>query len=325
MNTRSTSPGMAAIKRGSLAVGLTAILSTTAMAQTIGVTIAEFNDNFLTLLRNGMSDHAREQGVELLVEDAQRDIGKQLSQIQNFIAGGADAIIVNAVDTDATVAMTQAAEAANVPLVYVNYEPVNVDTLPENQAFVASDEKESGTLQTREVCRLLEEQGKQDGAKVLVLMGELSSYTSRQRTQDIHDVIATEECSFMTIVEEQSANWQRSQALDVMTNWLSGGIEFDAVIANNDEMAVGAIQAMQAAGISMTEKVVAGIDATQDALAAMKAGDLDVTVFQDAKGQGKGAIEAALELAKGEPVEQKVYIPFQLVTPANMDQFIALN
>ena len=80
-----------------------------------------------------------------------------------------------------------------------------------------------------------------------------------------------------------------------MTNWLTAGIEFDAVISNNDEMAIGAIQALKAAGVDMDEVIVAGVDATQDALAAMKAGDLDVTVFQNAAGQGKGAVDAALE------------------------------
>ena len=316
-------PRKRALTACALALGAT-LLGGAASAQTIGVTIAEFNDTFLTLLRNGMSDYAKARGVELVLEDAQRDIGKQLSQIQNFAASGVQGIIVNAVDTDATVAMTQAAEDAGIPLVYVNYQPVNIDSLPANQAFVASDERESGTLEAREVCRLLKEQGKGEGARVLVLMGELSSYTSRQRTQDIHDVIATPECAFMTIVEEQTANWQRAQALDVMTNWLSGGIEFDAVIANNDEMAIGAIQAMNAAGVSK-DKVVAGIDATQDGLAAMAAGDLDATVFQDAKGQGEGAIATVLKLIKGEPVEQKVYIPFELVTPATMEKYRALN
>ena len=88
-------------------------------------------------------------------------------------------------------------------------------------------------------------------------------------------------------------------------------------------MAIGAIQAMKAAGMSMDEVIVGGVDATQDALAAMEAGDLDVTVFQNAAGQGKGAVDAALKLAQGEAVEQKVYIPFQLVTPANLAEFQA--
>ncbi len=110
-----------------------------------------------------------------------------------------------------------------------------------------------------------------------------------------------------------------------MTNWLSAGVAFDGVLSNNDEMAIGAIQAMKAAGISMEEVIVTGVDATQAALVAMQAGDLDVTVFQDAHGQGAGALDAALKLARGESVEKKVYIPFQLVTPANIGDFLAKN
>ncbi|WP_048645891.1 sugar ABC transporter substrate-binding protein [Nitratireductor soli] len=314
------------MKKLMMGVALSALMTGSAMAEKVGVSMALFDDNFLTVLRNGMIDYAGTlEGVELQVEDAQNDVGKQLNQIQNFIASGVDAVIVNPVDTDATVAMTKAAADAGVPLVFVNREPVNVDDLPDNQAFVASDERESGTLETQEICRLLKEKGKGDGAKIIVMMGELSNQAARQRTQDVHDVIATEACSFMEIVEEQTANWQRTEATDLMTNWLSAGLEFDALVSNNDEMAIGAIQAMKAANVSMEDVLVGGIDATQDALAAMAAGDLDVTVFQDAAGQGKGALDAALKLAKGEDVDQKVYIPFQLVTPANLADFTTKN
>lgn len=269
-----------------------------------------------------MQDYAGQQdGVTLQVEDAQNDVGRQLNQIQNFVASGVDAIIVNPVDTDATIAMSNLARDAGIPLVYVNRQPVNLDDLPEGQAFVASDEKESGTLQTQEICRLLEEQGKGEGANAVVMMGELSNQAARMRTQDIKDVIATDECGFITIVEEQTAMWSRTQGTDLMTNWLSAGVQFDAVISNNDEMAIGAIQALKTAGVSMDDVIVGGIDATADALAAMAAGDLDVTVFQNAAGQGQGAVDAALKLARGEAVESKVYVPFELVTPANLADY----
>ena len=111
-----------------LAVGIAG----TASAENIGVSMALFDDNFLTVLRNGMQDHANGlEGVTLQIEDAQNDVGKQLNQIQNFVASGVDAIIVNPVDTDATVAMSQAAADAGIPLVYVNRQPVNLDSLPE--------------------------------------------------------------------------------------------------------------------------------------------------------------------------------------------------
>jgi inositol transport system substrate-binding protein len=309
------------MKKFILGSALAVMMSTAAQAETIGVTMAQFDDNFLTVLRNGMSDYAKTlDGVELQIEDAQNDVAKQQSQIQNFIASGVSAIIVNPVDTDATAAMSKAASEAGIALVYVNREPANVNELPEKQAFVASNEQESGTLETKEVCRLLNGKG-----KVVVMMGELSNQAARMRTQDVKDVIATDACKGLEIVEEQTANWSRTQGSDLMTNWLSAGLEFDAVISNNDEMAIGAIQALKAAGRSMDSVVVAGVDATQDALAAMAAGDLDVTVFQDAAGQGKGSVDAALKLAKGEKVETKVYIPFQLVTPANIADFQSKN
>ena len=314
-------------KKMLLAASLTAtLMGTVASAENIGVSMALFDDNFLTVLRNGLIEQADAMdGVDIQVEDAQNDVAKQLDQINNFIASGVDAIIVNPVDTSATQAMSDAAAAAGVPLVYVNREPVNVDTLPDNQAFVASDERESGTLETKEVCRLLSEAGKTE-ANIYVMMGELSNQAAVQRTADIHDVMASGECGVtLNILQEQTANWSRDEAQDLMTNWLSTGEPFDAVISNNDEMAIGAIQAMKAAGISMADVIVGGVDATQDALAAMQAGDLDATVFQDAAGQGAGALDAALKLSKGEAVDTKVYIPFQLVTPANIDQFLSKN
>ncbi|MBD9496921.1 sugar ABC transporter substrate-binding protein [Ensifer sp. ENS01] len=309
------------MKKFVLSTALAVMMSTAAHAETIGVSMALFDDNFLTVLRNGMSDYAKTlDGVELQIEDAQNDVSKQQSQIQNFIAAGVTAIIVNPVDTDATAAMSKIAADAGIPLVYVNREPVNVDTLPEKQAFVASNEQESGTLQTQEICKMLGGKG-----KAVVMMGELSNQAARMRTKDIHDVLATDQCKGIEIVEEQTANWSRTQGSDLLTNWLSAGLEFDAVISNNDEMAIGAIQALKAAGRSMDSVVIGGIDATQDALAAMAAGDLDVTVFQNAAGQGKGSVDAALKLAKGEPVDKKVYIPFELVTKDNLDKYQAKN
>ncbi|WP_233712986.1 sugar ABC transporter substrate-binding protein [Amaricoccus solimangrovi] len=283
--------------------------------------MAAFDDSFLTVLRNGMIDYAKEKGdVTLQMEDAQNDVQRQLSQVQNFIALGVDAIIVNAVDTDGTQALTQLAEDAKIPLVYVNRQPVNVDELPSDQAFVASDEVESGTLQTKEVCRLLGGKG-----KVAVIVGELSNQAARQRTQDVHDVIGTGECKGMEIAAEQSANWTRIEAYDLMTNWLSNGLQVDAIIANGDESAIGAIQAIRAAGQDPQPLVIAGINATKEALVSMKEGDLDVTVFQDAFGQGNTAIDVALRLIDGEPVEQKTYVPFELVTPENMREYETRN
>jgi len=300
-----------------------ALLSSPTYAETIGVSIANFDDNGLTIMRNGMTTHLETlEGVELQMEDAQEDVAKQLDQINNFIASGVDAIIVNAVDTDATEAMSNAAASAGIPMVYVNRQPINMDTLPDGQAFVASNEIESGTLAAFRMCQDLRAAGKSGGASAYMLMGRLSNQAAVQRSKDFHDVIGMDMCNFITLIDEQTANWSRDEAQDMMSNWISSGEPFDAVFGNNDEMAIGAIQAMKAAGISMDDVVVGGVDATPDALVAMQAGDMDVTVFQDLAGQGAGSIDTAIKLVNGESVDKTVFIPFKQVTPENVEDFL---
>ncbi len=308
-----------------IAAGVLALMGSTAMAQNIGVSIAKFDDNFLTVMRNGLQAHADANSISVQIEDAADDVAKQLDQINNFIASGVVAIVVNPVDTSATQAMTDAAAAAGVPLVYVNRQPINLDTLPDNQAFVASRESESSTQGVIEMCRVWAEAGKTE-VNAYVLQGQLSNQAAVQRTQNIYDVIDAGKCPVkINVIDQQTANWSRDEAQNLMTNWLSTGTAFDGVIANNDEMAIGAIQAMKAANIDMASVVVSGVDATQDALAAMQAGDLDITVFQNAFAQGAGSLDAAVKLSKGEAVEQAVWIPFELVTPANIADYLAKN
>lgn len=305
-----------------LSLATTAALASpfAAHAEKIGVTMSAFDDNFLTVLRNAMSDHAtKEKGVSLQFEDAQNDVGKQLNQIQNFIAQKVDAIIVNAVDTDATPKMTKLASEAGIPLVYVNRMPAD-KKLPPKVAYVGSNEVDSGTLEMKEVCKLMGGKG-----SILVMIGDLANQAARQRTQDVKDVIGKAPCNGIKIVDERTANWSRTAATDLMNNWLSAGHKFDAVVANNDEMALGAIQALKAAKKFNKNTIVAGVDATQDALASMKAGDLKVTVFQNAAGQGAGSVETALKLVKGQKVDSMVWIPFELVTPANLSKYASKN
>ena len=301
------------------AVSTTLLAPMAAHAQKVGLAMAQL-DTFLTILKDGVVDAGKKSGATVQVEDAQADVGKQLSQIQNLIAQKVDAIIVNPVDTDVTPKITKMVTDAKIPLVYVNRKPVDFAKLPAGVAFVASDEQVSGTLQTQEVCRLLK--GKGD---IVVLMGELSNEAARTRTKDIEDVLATPACSGIKILDKREGKWDRTQGQDITTNWLSTGLKFDAIIANNDEMAIGAINALKASKKWTPASLVAGIDATPDALASMKAGDLKVTVFQNAAGQGSGAMDAALKLSKKQPVERFVNVPFELVTPANLAKYSGKN
>lgn len=297
-----------------LAVVLTG-LSAAAQAITVGVSMALFDDNFLTEVRASMKERAGELHVPVQFEDAENDIGRQLDQIQNFIAQHVDAIIVNPVDTDATPRMTQLATAAGIALVYVNRMPAD-RRLPPRVSFVGSDETQSGTLEMAEVCRLLGGRG-----DIVVLMGELTNQSARQRTRDIENVIARPACRGIRVLDQQAANWKRTEAADLVTNWLSAGLRPAAVVANDDEMAIGAIQALKQAHL-LGSTVVAGIDATPDGLAAMKAGELRVTVFQNGPAQGRGAIDTALELARHGQAPAFVWVPFELVTPGNLSSYL---
>jgi ABC-type sugar transport system substrate-binding protein len=297
---------------------LTIMLSTTvADAKTIGVAMANM-DKFQQALATGLTNAgAKVPGLEIKIESAKGDAAKQMEIVKKMVADKVDALIIGPADGDMGTELSKIAGDAGIPLVYVNNEPANLADLPPKQALVASDEKDSGTLETKEVCRRLNGKG-----NVVVLMGELFHAAARKRTDDITDVLASADCKNIKVVERQSAGWSRDLADAQMQEWLAAGVKFDAVIANNDEMALGAIRAMKKANISMNKVVVAGVDATDDALAAIVAGDLDVTILQNAAGQGAGAVKAAVQLMAGEQVEKTIYVPFELVTSDNVNRYL---
>lgn len=294
-------------------------LAEQAQATKIGVTMTSFDNPFLTILMNGMKSAEKEnKEVHLQFEDANLDIGRQLNQVQSFIASGVDAIVVNAVDGDSTPSITQMAEDAGVPLIYVNHPPIDINQLPKNVSFVGSNEKVSGTIETEAVCRLLHGKG-----HALVIMGPLENEAAIIRTKDIEEVLSRSECSGIKVVDKQVGNWSRTQAYNLMSNWITSGVEFNAVISNNDEMAIGAIQAIKASDLDINKIVVAGIDATPDGLAAMQSGDLSVTVYQNATKQGEEAVQAAYKMAHGQAVERHLWVPFELVTKQNLPKYLS--
>lgn len=304
------------MKKFTKSIILAALLPLSAFADTkIGVSMAHFDDNFLTVLREGMSSYAKTQkDVNLQFEDARGDVGRQVSQVENFISQKVAAIVVNPADTSATKRMTEAARKAGIPIVYVNRKPD--EKMGNGAAFVGSDSLVAGHLQGDYIAKKLNGKG-----NVVIMQGELSTDAQRDRTQGVKDIFA--KFPGIKVVEEQTANFDRSQAINLMSKWISAGVKFDAVAANNDEMALGAIIAMKQAKVDPKKVVIGGVDATKDALASMQKGELTMTVFQNAKGQGQGAIDAAIKLAKGDKSQAKdIMIPYELVTPQNMKGYL---
>lgn len=278
-------------------------------ALTIGVTFPIL-DQFLQTVADGMEAKAAEIGnVTLNIVAAEEQTDTQLGQVENFISQGVDAIIVIPVDTDATGPMTEAAQKAAIPLVYVNRRPAD---LPSGIPYVGSDSLYAGTVEMQALADLAGNKG-----NVVILIGDPANEAAVLRTKGCKDVAAERG---MTVTKEQAGNWYRDQGLEIMENWLQSGDQIDVVCANNDEMALGAIEALKNAN-KLDQVLVGGVDATADALAAMAAGELEVTVFQDANGQGGGGVDAAVKLARGESVPDLIDIPYQLVTPENMADF----
>ncbi|WP_133646439.1 sugar ABC transporter substrate-binding protein [Paraburkholderia flava] len=277
---------------------------------TIGVSMAHFDDNFLTTVREAMATEGKvHPGVTLDFEDAQGDVGRQVSQVESFVSQHVGAIIVNPADTSATKRMTDAAAKAGIPIVYVNRRPN--EQMAADSWFVGSDNLVAGRMQMEYLAKRLNGKG-----NIAVMLCELSTDVTRDRTKGVKDVIARN--PGIKVVAEQTANCDRSQSINLMGQWLSSGKKFDAIAANNDEMALGALIAMKQAGVSPKSVLVGGVDATQEALNAMAKGDLAVTVFQDARGQGKTAVDEAIRLASGDRnVPHEIWIPWQLVTPDN--------
>ena len=277
----------------------------------IGVSML-FDDLWLTILRDAITEYAATQeGVELIMVDSKEDVATQLGQVENFITQGVDAIILIPPNTDATDPATKLATDAGIPLVYVNRKPAN---LPEGVYYVGSDSIIAGRLQMEWMAEQLGGKG-----SCVLMNGNLSQEAAQMRTAGVKEVV--EKNPDIQIIKEDTANWSRAEGLALMENWLSTGDQIDCVAANNDEMAIGALQAIEAAG-KLGQILVGGVDASPDALAMMEEGKLNVTVFQNAAGQGEGGVKTAIALARGETVEQLVWVDYELVTPENYKDYM---
>jgi len=266
-------------------------------------------DQFLQNVANSIKERAEAAGAEVTIMSAEEKIEVQLNQIETFISSGVDALIVLPQDTATTDQITQKAKAANIPLVYVNRRPAN---LPKGVPYVGSDSLVAGQLEMEQLAKLVNYQG-----NVAILQGDSTQEAAQQRTQGCQEVAAKHN---MQVVTVQEGKWQRDKGLALTENMLQSGQQIDVICANNDEMALGAINALESAG-KLDKVVVGGVDATPDALAAMAAGKLEVTVFQDAKGQGQAGVDTAIKMINGDEVPGVINVPYQLVTPENMSQF----
>ena len=276
----------------------------------IGVSYQNLSNEFITYMAEAAARKADEMGVELVELDGRGSAEEQLKQVESFITDKCDAIILNPYDSSGCVPCVNAANEAGIPIIVVNG---MTDNVQEATCYVGGDTVDSGRIAMQRMADELGGKG-----NIVVIDGPNAHSAQLDRSQGINEVL--ENYPDIKIIAEQTANWDRAEAMALMENWLQMGDDIDGVVAQNDEMAIGALKAIQAAEKEDSIKVV-GIDAIADALTLVESGELIGTVYQDAVGQGAGAVEAAVRAVDGESLEKETLIPYKLVTVENLDEF----
>ena len=276
--------------------------------------IGFMNTNLSNEFQVGMLDAARESakelGVKLIEQDGQGDATKQVSQMEQLISQKVDAIIMAPYDKDACAPAVVKAKEAGIPLIIVNSTVVNIE---EATTYVGSDDKVAGTMAMEELAKAIG--GKGD---VMMIRGPIGNSAEVGRTSGVEEVL--EANPDIKLVVDEPADWDREKGMKLMENKLQAGTSIVGVLAQNDEMAIGAQKAIEAAGMQDEIKVI-GIDAIPDALTAVEDGKLIGTIFQDAVSQAKTALEVAVKAAQGEELDKEYLVPFKLVTKENVAEF----
>ena len=266
-----------------------------------GVTIEKFNDVFMRYALDQLTDEARKNGIDVVTGDAKGDPNEQLKIVENFITQGVDAILIHVVDQTIAPTISKECLAAKIPLVYFNRKPDDAALSAGKVVAVASPEVVAGNLEGEFVAKKLGGRG-----NVAILMGSMGTAPQIGRTQGTKDVLA--KYPGIKVVREQTANFSRPDAVSVVEDWLASDVKIDAIVANNDEMALGAVLVLEEKKIK-NKVVVTGVDATSDALKFIADKRLDMTVFQNGAAQGRGAVQTAMKLIARQNVPVFTAIP----------------
>ncbi len=304
---------MAMLLAGAMCVGLMAgcgssssssssgsAASTSSSSGTMTLIMSQ-RDEFLSTLESSALAVSENYGYTLTTQDAQSDSAKQIQYIETAVNGGDAAVIVNPVDSDSAQSLIDAANGT--PLVFVNRPPSDLTVLEaENVAFCGSDEDLSGYYQGEWLAEYFTAQGKTE-ISYIMLQGLLGQVSTTKRSAGVLQALEDNGITATEATSPLACEYDRPTAQEMVAPLLTGGTEFDCIISNNDAMALGAIEACDAAGVEIDFPIV-GIDCTADGAQAVADGTLSMTVYQNPIGQGQGAIEAAINLINGKPANE---------------------
>lgn len=263
----------------------------------IGLSVSTLNNPFFVTLSDGAKKEAKKEHVNLTVVDAQDNASKQASDVEDLIQQDVDLIIINPTDSEAVASAVESANDAKIPVITVDRSSDGGKVV----AHIASDNVKGGEMAGDYLKSLIG-----NGAKVAELEGVAGSSAARDRGEGFHKVAD----KGLDVVKKQTANFNRSEGLTVMENILQSNPDIKGVFAHNDEMALGALEAIEASGKKI--KVV-GFDATDDAVKAVKSGKLAATIAQQPTEIGEIAVETAVKSLKGEKVEKNIPVDLELI------------
>lgn len=264
---------------------------------TIGFSVSTLNNPFFVTLNEGAEEKAAELGATLTVVDAQDNASKQASDIEDLIQQEVDLIMINPVDSEAVAAAVESANSANIPVITVDRSAAGGEVV----SHIASDNTAGGEMAAEHLTSIVGE-----GAAVAELEGVPGSSAARERGEGFNKIAAES----LDVVAKQTANFNRSEGLSVMENILQANPDIKGVFAHNDEMALGALEAIEASGKDIA---VVGFDATDDAVKAVEDGRLDGTIAQKPEMIGEMAVEAAVQSLEGEEVEASIPVELELI------------
>jgi ribose transport system substrate-binding protein len=267
---------------------------------TIGLAISTLNNPFFVSLKEGAEKAAKEAGAELIVVDAQDDTAKQISGVEDLIQKKVDVILINPTDSAAISTAVEAANKANIPVITVDRASEGGQVV----SHIASDNVKGGKMAGEYILNAIGGKG-----NIVELQGIPGTSAARDRGKGFHE--AVENKDGVKVVASQPADFDRAKGLSVMENILQSNKDIQAVFAHNDEMALGALQAIEAAGKNI---LVVGFDATDDAVKAVNEGKMAATVAQKPAAIGETAVKTAIQVTKGEKVESFIPVDLELVT-----------
>lgn len=298
-----------------MVVAMIACLGVSAMAAednskyTIGFSSKDNSDTFVANITDAATAKAKELGVNLLMYDARGEVNQQISDVETMIAQGVDAIIVIPQSVEGSAPVVQMCNDAGIPIIVDNGDIADKNYT----AFVGCTDQQSGEILGQWFVDNLEE-----GSKICIIEGPMGQSGQVGRYAGFEAVGMLEKFEVLAC---QTANWKRDEAMALAEDWIvTFGDELDAIVCENDDMALGALAACEAAG--RDDILIGGVDAISDAVQAVKEGRQEISVLQDAAGQGEKGVEVALAAAKGEEFEFDTRIPFVGLTANNIDAFL---